>query len=373
MRDLSATDQAIAARVCVAFSGSEKHLTLMSKILEKLEGKSEYIEQAEAEDRRALMILSIYPVEVYKLTQLASLASLFRNILKNYLLAPTERRLIEKASKYFTRSSIRRVRWEKAIEQFKKVKAEYQAFYDAAKRAIARGKPLEEEAVGHLQVGPMRLMNTGGFDPRSMKTVEKALKTAIAALKKKGLGKVCYGEVNLVRTIQRSSSVLAFYTSNSDELFVRGNVKNVSRLAGDIVHELGHRLEHRFVNRSDVKSLYRTIKRGEDVSVHDILRDPSRRPSAGDVLTVDGTRYEFIKPVYMRSGTFAGVTDLSNGKAYRIPIASWLDAAGKLGEGSGFVSEYAKTSAGENFAEMVRVYCTTGLPSAQEELLLKII
>jgi hypothetical protein len=59
----------------------------------------------------------------------------------------------------------------------------------------------------------------------------------------------------------------------------------------------------------------------------------------------------------------------------RIPLENYAAAKGILPtiHHSGFVTGYAKTDSGENFAEMVAFYCAGKLPPDQVEMLKAII
>ena len=140
----------------------------------------------------------------------AGIELLFLGILQTYVMAPKERRVIERASKTFAKRQIR-VNTKNAVAVYSKSLKEYRLFFDTARRVIASGKlHTEEGSTTTLKAGPFTLINTGGFSNEIMETVAKVVAKAASTLASKGLGRLCYGNVQVTNTVGRSARILAF-------------------------------------------------------------------------------------------------------------------------------------------------------------------
>ncbi len=288
--------------------------------------------------------------------------ALFLGILQNYRMDTKERRVIERAAKTFSKTMVNRIRPEKAFEAYAKAVSEWKLFLDVAKRVVSGGLKHDEEGGTVLTAGSFTLINTGGFDEATMATVGKLVEKAEHLLTRKGLRKVCYGAIQVTNTIQQSTRVLAFYLPSKDEVFIRANLKGkLDSALKSTLHELAHRLHSKFLSSKDneLKALYRRIKDQED----SVARDRANWPPVGS--EVKGSKGTYRVTGYKLDRKYDWVLELENlttpGARASWPLKGYLGATGM----TPFVSLYAATSYGENFAEMIAMYCLDDLPADQ--------
>jgi hypothetical protein len=134
-------------------------------------------------------------------------------------------------------------------------------------------------------VGSFMVFNTGGFNEKVMEEVIKVVSKSETLLRRKGLGRVCYGDVYITNTVYKSTRVLAFYMRGDDRMYIRANLKGkLGPAIQSVVHELGHRLQYRFLQskKRDIDALYRSLGDKQSGALHDLLMDRSRWPKAGD-------------------------------------------------------------------------------------------
>ena len=324
--------------------------------------------------------------------------SLFLAILQQYDLTPSSRKTIETASKFFARSRIKAPKKPEAPDAYEGFLKMLRAFSLAAHDAIAHGKPRAGGGAGaqelvpeKVHAGPFTLINTGGFNDAVIANCAKVVETAAHQLQSHGLGKVCYGDVLISNTLSKAN-VLAFYLLEKDEMFVRANLKGKEGTAIEtVVHELGHRLQWRFVppdRQKEIQRMYDTIARkasaAKEEAIDQVWRDPALKPKPGDTLVSKGEEYTVtgfdISPrggvvVQLVSKPEPGLSGKAGVVRGRISLEGYAAAKGILPhvQHSGFVTGYAKTDAAENFAEMVAFYCAGKLPPDQVEMLKAII
>lgn len=250
----------------------------------------------------------------------------------------------------------------------------FRGLLDVAKQAIATGKAHSEEGEGasKVKVGPFTLVNTGGFSADQMRHVADLISQAVAHAGRAGFGDVCYGNVQVTNTIGSSSRVLAFYYIEKDEMFVRANVKVTAEIVRTVLHELGHRYEHKFLRGGDraLKVLYAIIdgqetKRGFD----------EKPPQRGETAIYKNEEFVVVSTQWTPNGTKIHMEQKGNP---RVKITStmtgWRLLHGepardlKDPEHLGFVTGYAKKDPSENFAEMFSFYCMGHLPAKQVPL-----
>lgn len=300
--------------------------------------------------------------------------TLFLGILQQYAIpSAADRKLIEKASKEFSKTRIQRPKREKALEALRAKVEEYQAFADAAERVLRKGVLHTNEGSETTTVaGCFTLVNTGGFTSSQMADVVKVVEKAAAMIKAKGFSRICYGTIQVTNTVSSSSRVLAFYHVSKDELFVRGNLKGKQGPALDtIIHELGHRMHLKFLKSKDkeIKGIYDALARGEDLALQEALKDKTNWPKPGDTIQEGKTtyvvekvelnrRYDYVVHLHRQEDPLRKAT---------MPLRAWLSEKG--GKASTFVSAYAKTNPAENFAEMFARYVEGTLPGEQVRLL----
>jgi hypothetical protein len=204
---------------------------------------------------------------------------------------------------------------------------------------------LVEKPHREARVGGFRVVNTGGFDKRKMSAVTNVVRSASKRLIDHGLGGVVYGEISVTNKLMEGD-VLAFYSRRHDAMFVRADVTMGPDAVRTVMHELAHRLETRYIIvDSGIDTLYDAIK--------------GQQPHA------------VKKAVFqIQMAAMGGAPAIQEGRVspeYRAKYQSFVKEYG------GFVSGYAATNPGENFAEMTAAYCMGTLPKSQEKMLLNVV
>src|SRR5690606_28033188 len=111
----------------------------------------------------------------------------------------------------------------KEMDGIVKAAEEWRLYYETAKRILETGQEMGEDS--KWDAGSFKVVNMGGFPDKVMQESVRVVKQADQLLRKKGLGKVCYGDVQVTNSIQKSTRLIAFYLIGKDELFLRGNLK----------------------------------------------------------------------------------------------------------------------------------------------------
>jgi hypothetical protein len=279
--------------------------------------------------------------------------SIFLAILQKYSLPAGVRKKVEAQAKAWGRS--RPIKFKgRASEVQLGIKSLVDSAYEVAKEALATGKPTEGSEA-EVAVGSFKLVNTGGFSAEVMAGVTEALEKGEKLLRSKGFGKTCYGEVYVTRTL--SGTALAFYVLAQDALFVRANFRKPMDLVYNIVHELAHRLDHKFLKSKEPEKnrLYRDLSWKARSHKPDV-----ELPKEGEIIEIAKKPFEVHKVGYSKIYIKApGSTEPP--KEY-ITVAQYSKIKARR-EGKppfgpeGFVTEYASKNADENFAEMVTNYC----------------
>ena len=301
---------------------------------------------------------------------------IFWGLLQQYKITSTsDRKLIEQASKEFYKARIQKPKREVAMDALKKKADLYRSYLEAAERVIQKGE-LHADEVSDT-AGCFTLVNAGGFTPEQMADVNKVVEKASSLLKAKGFGKVCYGTVQVTTNISNAKT-LAFYSVQTDEMFVRGNLKGKQGPAvGTIIHELGHRLHVQFLKgqNNQIKSLYDALLKGETTATQEMLADKSHWPKPGDthvqkngdVFIVDrvdlNRNYDYTVIMHMQDEPMIKGT---------MPLQGWLGNNG-IRKKETFITPYARTNPSENFAEMFEHYILDTLPDGQVQMLEAII
>lgn len=315
---------------------------------------------------------------------------LFLGILQQYDLSPRTRKAIEAAAKYHAKSR-KRPKEDDALQSYIKMMAELRGHLAAAKDAVNQGRhrsePVTGPEAGPLKAGPFTLVNTGGFDDKTMGEVKSVVEKSAQLLQAKGLHRVLYGDILVSRTIARQN-ILAFYLVGKDEMFVRANLRGKQHDAiRTICHELGHRLQFMFLKSKEheIKSIYRTLSgkamTGKRERLEQALKEHPVLPGdkyveKGETWEVTGTDFDGRKLVVKM---MRAIQDPATGKEFkqtaRISLEGYLANKGQLNyEGaSGFVTAYAAKDPDENFAEMIAFWCQDKLPEDQVEMLKQIL
>lgn len=340
------------------------------KLLDNFKKFIEWYEQGQTDKYDAAYRLKYGPGKIHQL----GIESLFLALLQNYDLKGGLRRTIEEGARAFAKTRTVRPRDPlKAKALYDKKLAEFREWYEAAKKAV-QTKP-RSEIETHLQAGPFRLVNTGGFDDQTMEQVQKVVEQAASKLQQKGLGKVCYGDILVSNSVGRSSRVLAFYHIPSDEMFVRANLKGSQRLAMEtVIHELGHRLHFKFLKGKDIQiqRIYAKLMGDSREMAQEIVADRSKWPQPGEVFQERRKTYVVDGVEYGRGGLVVKLHNAQDpNRTATLPLLAWAQSRGETV--SSFVSPYAKKNHVENFAEMVRYFCMGTLPDDQVRLLEEVL
>ena len=303
---------------------------------------------------------------------------IFWGILQQYKISSSsDRKLIEQASKEFSKERLQRPKREVAVEALKKKLEIYRSYYDAAERVVRKGELHTDEGSGTTEVaGCFTLVNAGGFSTDQVADVVKIVEKASTLVKAKGFGKICYGTIQVTNKIGGSKE-LAFYVLKTDEMFVRGNLKGKQNPAvGTFIHELGHRLHIKFLmsKNDQIKAMYDSLKRGEDGSVKDLLGDKSKWPQPGEPYEEKGRVFEVDRVGLNQALNYTVYMHLKGEPKVRvtIPLQGWMAVKGYRPK-EVFITPYARTSYSENFAEMFESYILDTLPDGQVQMLETII
>lgn len=311
---------------------------------------------------------------------------LFLALLQTYALPVTLRKKVETISRFYFKKPKKPKApsntgmfsfW--AIDLYESMLSVYLDHVDVAKDAIRKGKEhVEAPAEGgawtgtKMKVGPFTLVNTGGFPEKTMQEVADIVQKSTALIQSSGLGKVCYGDIQVTNTVHGTSKVAAFYLIASDELFVRANVKANWDTIHTVCHELGHRYHKKFLpgGDRDVERLYRQMS-GQEIQRKVNLRD--KKPQVGETFATKSGIYRVTGTTWARKGIQVLVELVSDPKVKgNISLEGWAALKGFGGRDvdkdpnfKGFVTDYAKKTPAENFAEMFAFYCMGRLPVLQ--------
>jgi len=142
-----------------------------------------------------------------------------------------------------------------------------------------------EQSSGGLDittVGPFKVHNTIGAKEKQLKELQALVKSAVRVISPvKDFKKVLYGDVFVVGQL-RQATMLAWYSVNEDDVYLRNLAKKGHDDLHSLVHELGHRYWYKFASpsvKSNISRLYSDLGwKARRVSVPDL--------KVGDVLPV---------------------------------------------------------------------------------------
>lgn len=310
--------------------------------------------------------------------------ALFLSILQSYTLPPKLLKQVEMASREYLKSRApslpRKGRYLAALTAYERVVEMARKHVEVARAAIAQGKEhgTEGEGATKVKVGPFTLVNTGGFPPDLMREVGDLVRQAAEHIQRAGFGEVLYGDVHVTNTIRSSPNILAFYLVEKDEMFIRANAKAAGKTVYATIHELGHRMENKFLRGGEraAAALYRAIKTQEFLHGGPKYED---RPSPGEKLVEKGVTYSVLTTERTPQGNYKVILKPEDpgfkpGVRISLSLEGWLERMRgssrnpEAADHKGFVSEYAKKSPSENFAEMFYYYCVNKLNPALRAL-----
>lgn len=338
-------------------------------------------QRAYQEAYRLLLRLKIFPKDSFARLVNMGLNGVFLALLQKYEIPAALRKKVEAAAKVWAKTRVQDPKKGLELETFKKLMQMYREHAALIRTVMAQGvdrSTATPDQVKTWTAGPFRLLNTGGFDDKTMEDCVQVVEKAVQHLKSKGLSKVCYGDIMISNTVGRSSKILAFYLPSKDEMFVRANLKNVkSDAVHTVLHELAHRLQFKFLSgkRREINTMYQVIARNSRNADQDklkaILDNPEIKPKPGDTI-VDpkkGLVFEVDQVVY--DTVHVHLVEEPKVKA-KVSLLGYMQMKGikvDVPNRSGFITHYAGTDADENFAEMVAAYCLGDLPPEQVEML----
>ena len=303
---------------------------------------------------------------------------IFWGLLQQYKITSTsDRKLIEQASKEFSKDRLQKPKREVALATLKKKLDLYRSYIDAADRIVKKGELHSDESSGTTETaGCFTLINAGGFTPEQMADVAKVVEKASSMVKAKGFGKVCYGTIQVTNNIS-NAKILAFYAVQTDEMFVRGNLKGRQNPAvGTFIHELGHRLHVKFLmsQNDQIKSLYNALLKGEDLASKELLEDKTKWPKPGDTHEEKGETLVVDRVGLNRTYDWTVFMHLKDDlkSVFTVSLVGWLAKKG-IKKKETFITPYARTNASENFAEMFENYVQGTLPDGQVQMLEAIV
>lgn len=288
------------------------------------------------------------------------LHGVFVEILRLYELPTPIRRNVEKASLRWSKTKLVLPRDTHALlARAFKMQLEAKHDVDVIRKALAYGKP----CVGNVcAVSCFRVVNTGGFDEKTMDTVRAVVDEGVRLLRKHDLDWLCYGDVFVANTVLRSSKVLAFYNRDRDDMFVRANLKKQEGVAvRTFIHELGHRFEARVAKSGVAQDFDRALMRLFTEYKWNVGPERAEvrtaRPEPGSQFPINKGKHTFVVGRVIGDHIIGDAHDAMGGIVHnvKIKLASWQEVF--LGRDNGlFPTKYASTDKHEFFAEMFAFY-----------------
>lgn len=305
---------------------------------------------------------------------------MFLHALREYRHSPQERRALEAAVKLTGQSRLLPPRAktleeavEKGREKYEEVVGTVAAGVAIVERVLREGDVCEKNQCA--VAGCFRVVNTGGFDDKTMAVAEREVKAAADLVTRAGFGDVCYGDAYVTGKINKDN-VLAFWMMADDRIYIRAKPKKGEEALGveTMVHELGHRLEkmlfgitkgHRYFHSDPIGKIYSDwIDRlksseveGPDPEVGQTFKG-SKRDIEYRVTSLDWDA---------RRGRIARVEVVGDPKVRgTIPVDALKSLMGGKRDDP-FPSPYSKTDKHEFFAELFRFYVVGKATPKQRE------
>jgi hypothetical protein len=303
------------------------------------------------------------------------LRNFFQDLLLQYQMTAKDRKTIERAARDTDRKRAFKFKRDPltVMKTFAKKRKDLKLYLQTAQGIIDTGIPVDREACE--VVGGFRIVNTGGFNDKVMGVVRGVMADATAAMRAVGLESVIYGDVNVIGSLRGNRRSLAHYDTESDEVFVRANLRGREGPAvRTVIHEIAHRLANRMKNKQALQKLYDVLKEQDEEAVQRAIWDRAMWPQKGTVVDkkwkVAGVSVGG-RPVGPRVELALLADPEPKGYQAYIGMHNYLLSTGALH--GAFVTPYARTNASENFAEMVSFWALDELSDAQQDLLLKAI
>jgi hypothetical protein len=311
----------------------------------------------------------------------AAVRDLFRmffiQTLQSYTLPPLLRKKAEAGARNYAKSIRPKLNgrsWHQRqidmIEYMVKYQASLESDFKLAVEILKAAKPHSEDGptATKLRVGAFTLINTGGFDRKTMDAVASVVKEAEQLLKGADVGEVCYGDIQVTKSLSRRE-VLAFYQFGTDEMYVRADTEHNTLIT--VLHELGHRYEHKFLKDKEagLERIFNELEAKERARQRTLRQKAKEDLQPGKQFDFEGKHYTVLRNYYDEV-----VLERADkpGKQFRSKSDKLITMlVGRASEMltdpnyEGFVSDYAGTKSRENFAEMFAHYVYGDLPVRQ--------
>jgi hypothetical protein len=259
--------------------------------------------------------------------------------------------------------------YDAQVAKYKQMMAD---LHEARRVGVSHGACMLVDPARSVMAGPFTLVNTGGFSPETMAKVKAVVEEAARLIEAKGLGVILYGDIYVTNTINRSR-ILAFYEPDTDEMFVRANIKKDFDTTRTVIHELGHRLDFMFMRTRtysvELQNLYAKVRSLHRDQMWERDREFGESVKIGDVVTIRGKNYSVAEMMIATVRLKAADADPAKPWTHTITrealaqlMAGHTHLSGPFGA---FVSKYASTSPIENFAEMFAFWALGKLPEQQ--------
>lgn len=272
-----------------------------------------------------------------------SIPDICLSLIQGDSLKASHRTKIEKIFKYWsTKNRPKSTPIEKAIPVYLKRVEEIQEQYNTLKQIVDTTVESPKDKV--LKVGSFTLINGGGFSENEMRSVQELVLKGEALVRSKGFASICYGDITVTTKIHKS--YVAFYRIDVDDIFILTKTKYSKDNLRDFIHELGHRLHHRFLRSKEqaIQDLYKKHKSGYSEGSNSLPQIGEELIYKGEVLVVEKVNSD------REEITFSFKDDLS--VKLKLPTTVWNGSSK-----SDFVTKYAGKSPAENLAELFSFYC----------------
>jgi hypothetical protein len=165
---------------------------------------------------------------------------------------------LEKLSKAFKSWTGKPWRWSPSGDTFQTVPEKYLSVLKSLRDQLAECQKaaanVGSEGVASVSVGKFELYDSLGVEDSTKAKVIAALKQATKAMTTLGLGTYCYGKVTIVESFRLASRSAAFYSPNTDEMYVSPEMSGQEVRA--VCHEIMHRVSHKLNLSQRAKTLY---------------------------------------------------------------------------------------------------------------------
>lgn len=292
--------------------------------------------------------------------------------LRSYKLTRPQLLELQRASKFFYKKPASVGNAVKDEDGYFKSLEQMVKWFHLIESIIERSDVCSSEA--HCQAACFKIVNGGGFPAKTIALAETQVTEAAKLIEKKGFGDLCYGEVIVTNKLARDN-VRAFYLQSDDRMYVRANVRDKGRreypvgpsdVVYVIVHELGHRLEHRFMTETGKRfqrEIYAEYRAAHRFAEYDTTTVPYHSVGTRVKMPFKGglEEVEVVQPSKMQAISNPGAIVLKkigqeDGPSYVITRDAWYKLLGAKMHGDHFPSDYAKTSPGELLAELFAHY-----------------